>query len=87
MTEPHTASDLLRNTGFKSIEFSANIAVIKTRPGYASSLAYDIDNASLHEIIGTIAGDDTIMMVVSEGCSRTDVKQALAHIIPDINRI
>ena len=87
MTEPHPASDLLRNTGFKSIEFSANIAVIKTRPGYASSLAYDIDNASLHEIIGTIAGDDTIMMVVSEGCSRTDVKQALAHIIPDINRI
>lgn len=87
MTELHTASDLLRNTGLKSIEFSANIAVIKTRPGYASSLAYDIDNASLHEIIGTIAGDDTIMMVVSEGCSRTDVKQALAHIIPDINRI
>lgn len=87
MTEPHTASEMLRNTGFISIEFSANIAVIKTRPGYASSLAYDIDNAGLHEIIGTIAGDDTIMMVVREGCSRTDVKQALAHIIPDINRI
>ena len=77
MTEPHSAS----------IEFSDNIAVIKTRPGYASSLAYDIDNNHFHEIIGTIAGDDTIMLIVREGCTRTSVKQALAHVIPNINLI
>ncbi len=87
MTEPHTASEMLHQPGFLSIEFSENIAVIKTRPGYASSLAYDIDNNHFHEIIGTIAGDDTIMLIVREGCTRTSVKQALAHVIPNINLI
>jgi transcriptional regulator of arginine metabolism len=51
------------------------------------SLAYDIDNNHFHEIIGTIAGDDTIMLIVREGCTRTSVKQALAHVIPNINLI
>ena len=76
MTEQHSAGELLMHNGFISIEFSANLAVIKTRPGYASSLAYDI--------LGTIAGDDTIMLVVREGCTETGVKNALSLIIPNI---
>ncbi len=47
MTEQHSASEMLMHNGFISIEFSANLAVIKTRPGYASSLAYDIDSTEL----------------------------------------
>lgn len=81
------ASEMLRHNGFISIEFSHNIAVIKTRPGYASSLAYDIDMHNFHEIIGTIAGDDTIMLVIRENCTRTEVKHALANIIPNINQL
>ena len=38
-----SASEMLMNNGFISLQFSGNIAVIKTRPGYASSMAYDID--------------------------------------------
>ena len=86
MTESHAASEMLRHNGFVSIEFSGNIAVIKTRPGYASSLAYDIDNSQSYEILGTIAGDDTIMLVLREGCSQTTLKQSLSHIIPNINK-
>ncbi len=86
MTESHTTSEMLRHNGFVSIEFSGNIAVIKTRPGYASSLAYDIDNSQSYEILGTIAGDDTIMLVLREGCSQTTLKQSLSHIIPNINK-
>ena len=56
-------SEMMKYTGFISINFSHNIAVIRTRPGYASSLAYDIDNQDLNEIVGTIAGDDTIICV------------------------
>lgn len=85
MAGSQSISDMLRYNGFISIEFSENIAVIKTRPGYASSLAYDIDNHNFSEIIGTIAGDDTIMLVVREGCSRTHVLQALGQVIPNIN--
>lgn len=84
MVEPHRASELLMHTGFISIEFSANLAVIKTRPGYASSLAYDIDVHDFPEILGTIAGDDTIMMVLREGCSTVEVKNALSVLIPNI---
>lgn len=85
MTEPHTAGELLLFNGFKSIEFSHGLAVIKTRPGYASSLAYDIDNSHFHEILGTIAGDDTLMLVVREGCTHAQVKKALSTIIPNIH--
>ena len=84
MTEQHSAAELLMHSGFISIEFSANLAVIKTRPGYASSLAYDIDNRDFEEILGTIAGDDTILLVIREGATRTDVKNALSLIIPNI---
>ena len=84
MTEQHSASEMLMHNGFISIEFSANLAVIKTRPGYASSLAYDIDSKEFDEILGTIAGDDTIMLVVREGCTETGVKNALSLIIPNI---
>ena len=84
MTEQHSVHEMLRYNGFISLEFSANIAVIRTRPGYASSLAYDIDSKEFDVILGTIAGDDTIMLVMREGCTRTELKNALSLIIPNI---
>ena len=75
---------MLRFNGVIGIEFSGNLAVIKTRPGYASSVAYDIDDHSFDEILGTIAGDDTILLVLREGCTRTSVMNALSLIIPNI---
>lgn len=85
MSNPPGVMEMMRHNGFIGIEFSGNIAVIKTRPGYASSLAYDIDDHNFTEIIGTIAGDDTIMMVIREGFSRQNVMETLRQIIPNIN--
>lgn len=79
-----SANEMLMNTGFLSLQFSGNIAVIRTRPGYASSIAYDIDNRDGALILGTIAGDDTIMLVLKEGASYRAVKEFLAEIIPNI---
>ncbi len=79
-----SASDMLMSTGFVSLQISGNIAVIKTRPGYASSMAYDIDNHESTDILGTIAGDDTIMMVLREGADIKKVRQFLANIFPNI---
>jgi transcriptional regulator of arginine metabolism len=84
MTEPHSATEMLRADGIRGIEFSGNLAVIRTRPGYASSVAYDIDNHNFDEILGTIAGDDTILLVLREGCTRTSVINALSLIIPNM---
>lgn len=60
--------------------------MVDPQSAYASSLAFDIDDSKFHEIIGTIAGDDTIILIIREGCSKTSVKQALAHVIPTINQ-
>ena len=75
--------EMMDTQGVKSLEFSGNLAVVKTRPGYASSIAYDNDAREVFEILGSVAGDDTIMLVLREGYSRSKVKQALSGIIPD----
>ena len=74
----------IMNNGFISLQFSGNIAVIKTRPGYASSMAYDIDNREFGDILGTIAGDDTIMLVLREGAEPKMVRNFLSLIFPNI---
>ena len=47
-------------------------------------LAYDIDVHDIYEILGTIAGDDTIILVLREEATREALKQALSGIIPNI---
>lgn len=82
--KPMTAREMLLTSGFMSISFSGNMGVIKTRPGYASSIAYNIDNARIDNILGTIAGDDTIFIVIADGATAKEVKDALVYVIPDI---
>jgi len=49
-----------------STDASANLAVLRTPPGAAQYLASAIDRAALPEVVGTIAGDDTILVVARE---------------------
>lgn len=46
-----------------SVESSGNLAVVRTPPGGAQFLASALDHAALSSIIGTIAGDDTVLVV------------------------
>jgi transcriptional regulator of arginine metabolism len=84
VSTPHSIMEMLQISGFLSINFSGNIGVIKTRPGYASSIAYNIDNSKSTNIIGTIAGDDTILIVIKEGVNTQDVINELGNVIPNI---
>jgi len=70
-----------------TLEFSGNIAVLKTRPGNAGSVAYDIDSNNPSEVIGTIAGDDTIIMVMREGVSHDELFQSFIKFIPELKRL
>jgi transcriptional regulator of arginine metabolism len=70
--------------GFRSIEVSGNIAVIKTKSGYANSFATIIDELYLPEIIGTLAGNDTILLIIKEGSSFYELKKALVLNIPEL---
>lgn len=51
-----------------------NLVVLKTRPGGANALALAIDNARWPEVIGTVAGDDTILTVTASA----EVAEAVA---------
>ena len=85
ITRPRTAMEMLQSSGFISISFSGNMGVIKTRPGYASLIAYNIDNGETPSIIGTIAGDDTIFIVIKEGVTHEAVVSDLEPIIGNIH--
>ena len=86
LEEPNTGNTQVNflADGFRDIQFSGNLAVMKTRPGYASSIASVLDNAGPFEIIGSIAGDDTILLVMREGVTPNDLKNSLILIMPRI---
>lgn len=73
--------EMMQSSGFVSLNFSGNMGVIKTRPGYASSIAWNIDNSEVPQLLGTIAGDDTIFVVIKEGISHNEVKNILENLI------
>jgi transcriptional regulator of arginine metabolism len=87
VTSQETIREMMSATGYISLQVSGNMAVIRTRPGYASSLAWHIDNSGMDTILGTIAGDDTIFMVMREGATRQDVMDELTYSIPSGNTI
>ena len=84
VSTPHSIREMMQVPGFVSINFSGNIGVIKTRPGYASSMAYNIDNNHLDGILGTIAGDDTIFIVIKQGVTKSEVIEALSEVVPNM---
>lgn len=71
-----------QQVGFISIKISGNIVVIKTRNGYAAGLAYDIDMSHSDEVLGTIAGADTVFAIMREGLSHEEALKFFARFIP-----
>jgi transcriptional regulator of arginine metabolism len=67
-----------------SVVFSYNFVIIKTFPGFASSVALFIDNFNKLEIAGTIAGDDTILLIPHENFTRREIQDALVAMLPGI---
>jgi transcriptional regulator of arginine metabolism len=61
-----------------SADYSANLTVLRTPPGAAQFLASAIDRAALHEVVGTIAGDDTVMVIAREPLSGADLAARFA---------
>ena len=84
VSSPAQIKEMMQVPGFISIQFSGNMAVIRTKPGYASSIAYTIDVNPVNGILGTIAGDDTIFIVVAEGVERSEVMKSLSRVVPDL---
>lgn len=57
---------------------SGNIIMLRTPPGSAHVVASALDRASPDGVLGTVAGDDTLLVVVTEGADTESVAQRLA---------
>ncbi len=66
--DPYVRDDMRRQV--VSIDFSGNLAVIKTQMGHAPGIAFGIDQLKLPDVIGTVGGDDTLLVVLREGVDR-----------------
>ena len=74
--------DGAKQVGLVSVTFSGNLAVIKTRNGYAPGLAYDIDMIRPPEILGTIAGADTVVAILAEGVTHEQARVVFEQFMP-----
>lgn len=72
--------------GLISLDFAQGMAILKTLPGHASSVAYTLDNLGAYEIAGTIAGDDTILLIPRDGVTRSDLVNLIKVRIPGLMR-
>ena len=58
---------------------SANLLVVQTPPGHANALAQAIDQARLPDVLGTIAGDNTIMVIARDGVHGAAIEHEFRH--------
>ena len=73
--------------GYRSIAFSGNLAVIHTLPGHAGSVALALDKLAVPAILGTVAGDDTVLAVLADGTTEDAARAALQRRIPGIEEL
>lgn len=82
VSDRHVTLSGMNRLGALGVKFSGNMAVVRTLPGHASHVAYDIDQASLPGILGSVAGDDTVFLVLEEQTDRAEMLDALSQVVP-----
>ncbi len=69
------------------LQFSGNLAVMKTKSGYASAVSVPIDHLEYPDILGTIAGDNTVLIILSEDADKDQLIETLMRIFPQLANI
>ena len=62
------------------VESSGNLVVLRTPPGSAHVVASALDRTGIEGSIGTVAGDDTLMVVAAEGTAGSDLAATLRNL-------
>ena len=65
--QPRPAAILARMV--RKVNWSGNLLVLKTAPGEANPVGLALDHLNWPDVVGTVAGDDTLLVVVKEGVS------------------
>jgi len=67
-----------------NLHFSANLMVVHTPPGHASMVALEIDSSAHPFFLGSVAGDDTVIVVLAEEVEREDARSVVLGLIPQL---
>lgn len=81
----HVSSNISDN--ILGIAFSGNMCVITTKPGYASAISVPIDNLGISEVLGTIAGDNTILLILREEFDMDILMSQLHMLFPSLSTL
>jgi transcriptional regulator of arginine metabolism len=73
----YTVMDQWMGLPVRACEASGNLLVVRTDPGMAAPVAYRIDELRIPGVLGTVAGEDTLLVVVKEGCDPRSVRKEL----------
>jgi transcriptional regulator of arginine metabolism len=79
-----SSEELIRDfqRGYLSMEATGNLVVLKTLPGHAQATAWALDNLDVIEILGTVAGDDTILIILRQGADFAALQRSLVRLMP-----
>ena len=81
--EPVPTLEEINQTKWR-LNFSGNLMVVHTPPGHASMVAYDVDNLKHSLFLGTVAGDDTVIVVLAEGADRDEAGNIVRDLFPKL---
>ncbi len=76
------ATGCLYDSAFIGYEVSGNILIVHTQTGFAMAMANDIDQRAFDTIAGTVAGVNTIMVIVRHGYTPDQAVEDLATFLP-----
>ena len=82
--EPVPTLEEINQTKWR-LNFSGNLMVVHTPPGHASMVAYDVDNIKHPLFLGTVAGDDTVIVVLAEGADREIAGALIRDMFPKLS--
>ncbi len=81
VTDPRARVEATLRQYVTDITSSANLVVLRTPPACAHPVASAIDLGGLPDVIATVAGDDTVLVVAADGVTGADVAATLRDLI------
>lgn len=81
--KPVPTLDEINKTRWR-LNFSGNLMVVHTPPGHASMVAYDVDIIKHPYFLGSVAGDDTVIVVLAEGVDREAAGTIVRELFPKL---
>jgi transcriptional regulator of arginine metabolism len=79
--ETSSQLETLTREFLRDVRGAQNLLVLKTDPGYASPIAVALDDQDWDDVVGTIAGDDTVLLVTPDNTTAEIVRQRLLEIL------